>query len=145
MDNTMIRARVYKSNVAAYCTNCTSNPNYHSANPVSLPYQAHQIRSSSSLASVTVVGTAGVSGLVWQLTRTPSVLTPAAPRRRGLPSRPIDSAPPRPESTRKSCNMLSSDVQTFCRGTHAGCEKRRGARSSTCVCVGPTISHKKVD
>ena len=128
------------------------NLSYHSVNPVSLPSQAHQISSSSSLASVAVIETGLVgrdmlfSGLVWQPMRTPSVLTPAAPRGRGLPSFPIvDSALTRPESTRKSRNIASMDLQTFCRGSHVGCEKRRGARSSMCVCVGATISHKLVD
>jgi hypothetical protein len=82
------------------------------------------------------------SGLLWQPTRTPSVLPPPAPPRRrgGLPSPSVDAAaPPRPESARNPRSMLSNDVQTFCRGSHAGCKKRRGARSSTCVCVGATI------
>jgi hypothetical protein len=124
-----------------------SNPSYHSANPISLPSQAHQISSSSSLASVIVIAGAAAgwdvrsSGLVWQVTRTPSVLMLAAPRRRGLPSPLVDATPPRPESTRKSCSMFSSDVLTFCRGSHAGCEKPRGARSNTCVCVAAANRH----
>jgi hypothetical protein len=126
---------------------------YHSANPISFPSQAHQINSSSSsLTSVTVVASVAAgwgdmlllssSRLFWHVTRTPSVFTPAIPRRRCVwPSpvpvpAPINGVSPRPESTRKSRNMLSSVVLTFCRGSHAGCEKRRGARSNTWVCVG---------
>jgi hypothetical protein len=142
----------YRIYMSIQCTYYMPNLSYHSVNPVSLPSQAHQISSSSSLASVAVIETGLVgrdmlfSGLVWQPMRTPSVLTLAAPRGRGLPSFPIvDSALTRPESTRKSRNIASMDLQTFCRGSHVGCEKRRGARSSMCVCVGATISHKLVD
>ena len=117
-------------------------PYYHSANPVNLPFQLHQISSSSSsLTSDRSVSTLLrlSSGPVWQVTRTPSVLTPAgAARRRGLPFPTVNtsSPSPRPESTTKSRSVLSSDALAFCRGSHAGCEKRRGARSRTCVCVG---------
>ena len=146
--------------MAAYCTDCTfkkksknQNQSYHSANPISLPSYAHQISLSSSLASiVVVVGTAAATGwdvplsslgLFWHVTRTPSVLMRATPRHRALPpSPPSTAASPRPESMRKSCNVLSSIVLTFCRGSHTGCEKPQGARSKTWVCVGAANSHK---
>ena len=117
-------------------------PCYHSANPVNLPFQLHQIGSSSSSLTSDRSGSTLFrlsSGLDWQVTRTPSVLTPVdAPRRRGLPFPIVDASlpPQRPESMTKSRNVLSSDALALCRGSHAGCEKRRGARSRTCVCVG---------
>ena len=45
MDNTVIRARVYKSNVAAYCTNCTSNPKLPLREPsqLAIPSPPNQI------------------------------------------------------------------------------------------------------
>jgi len=156
----MVHARVYtgartRQRIAQIALSKIKNQSYHSANPISLPSHAHQISSSSSLASaVLVVGTVAATGwdvlsslsepeLFWHVTRTPSVLMRPTPRRRTLPlSPPVDAASPRPESTRKSCNVLSSVVLTFCRGSHAGCEKPRGARSKTCVCVGAVNSHE---
>ena len=117
-------------------------PYYHSANPINLPFQLHQIGSSSSSLTSDRSGSALFrlsSGPDWQVTRTPSVLTPVdAPRRRGLPFPTVDASlpPQRPESMTKSRSILSSDALALCRGSHAGCEKRRGARSRTCVCVG---------
>ena len=154
----MVHARVYtgartRQRIAQIALSKIKNQSYHSANPISLPSHAHQISSSSSLASVAiVVGTVAATGcdvppslseLFWHVTRIPSVLMLPTPRRRALPlSPPADAASPRPESTRKSCNVLSSVVLTFCRGSHAGCEKPRGARSITCVCVGAVNSHE---
>jgi hypothetical protein len=52
-----------------------------------------------------------IVGAILHETRTPFVLMRVTPRRRALPvSPPSDAEPPRPESTRKSCNVLSSVV-----------------------------------
>src|SRR6266404_9647400 len=74
------------------------NPYYHSAKPVNLPSQIHQIGSSSSSLTSDRSGSAllGLSSdPVWQVTRMPSVLTPAAaPHSRGLPYLTVQASSP---------------------------------------------------
>jgi len=64
----MVHARVYtgartRQRIAQIALSKIKNQSYHSANPISLPSHAHQISSSSSLAStVLVVGTVAATG-----------------------------------------------------------------------------------
>jgi len=152
-----VLARVYIEvrmwqHIAQIALSRIKNLSYHSANPISLSSHAHQISSSSSLASVVVVAwTVAATG--WDAPSsllelflacdedtlrfnasdsTPSYFA-AVSSRRCVAKAKIDE---------EILQHFVSVVLTFCCGSHAGCEVPRCAQSRTWVCVGAANSHE---
>jgi len=105
---------------------------HQSENPTSLPFQLHQIISSSSTSPTFHLSPSASPSPFRHVIHTPSTLAL-------WPLRFFSRAVPHLgcwDSSRNSSRVLSIDADRFCRGIHAGCWNRRGTRKRTCVCVG---------